>query len=262
MPSKTIKPCRHPACGALTTTKYCQTHKHQATAQRGTRHQRGYGKAWDKLRPHILRRDPMCQACHRAASTDVDHITPKSQGGTDDPGNLQGLCRPCHRSKTTAETKGDTSAAILPYISRRPTAPVVVLCGPPGAGKSRRISHEYNGWDVIDISHIKARISGNPIYADATEFIWRAIAERNRRLEGISKPTVVETLAPQLSYRRHWREQLNATIEVIEADTYRCTNQIQQDPRRQAQSMEYWTQLVTWWWTHYISDSRDTIVST
>ena len=75
---------------------------------KGSRHQRGYGTAWDKLRLHILQRDAyLCQACLKAnrptEATHVDHIMPKSIGGTDDEGNLQSLCQTCHAEKTAAE---------------------------------------------------------------------------------------------------------------------------------------------------------------
>lgn len=73
-----------------------------------SRHERGYGSAWVKLREVILRRDGyLCQACKAKGrptpATDVDHITPKAQGGTDAQDNLQALCRPCHKDKTAQE---------------------------------------------------------------------------------------------------------------------------------------------------------------
>jgi len=76
--------------------------------QRGTRHERGYGTAWDKLRLVILRRDlHLCQPCkadgRTTPATAVDHIKPKSQGGTDDQDNLQAICDDCHRAKSAAE---------------------------------------------------------------------------------------------------------------------------------------------------------------
>lgn len=60
------------------------------------------------MRAYILRRDSfLCQACLREGrateATHVDHIKPKAKGGTDDEGNLQALCRPCHDAKTTRE---------------------------------------------------------------------------------------------------------------------------------------------------------------
>lgn len=77
----------------------------------GSRHARGYGTAWDKLRKVVLRRDMwLCQECSRHGRTtpakDVDHIKRKADGGTDQLDNLQSLCRPCHIAKTRAENQG------------------------------------------------------------------------------------------------------------------------------------------------------------
>lgn len=73
-----------------------------------TRHQQGYGTAWNKLRSVILQRDNyLCQACLKGGrvveGNHVDHITPKAKGGTDDPDNLQVLCKSCHQRKTIKE---------------------------------------------------------------------------------------------------------------------------------------------------------------
>ena len=74
----------------------------------GTRHERGYGYEWTKLRAHILRRDQyLCQPCltkgRPTNATQVDHIIPKSQDGEDDSDNLQAICDQCHKEKTHAE---------------------------------------------------------------------------------------------------------------------------------------------------------------
>jgi 5-methylcytosine-specific restriction protein A len=75
------------------------------TWARTSRHQRGYGAAWDKLRVHILRRDNgLCQPCLRknriTPATDVNHIKPKAQGGRDVDENLESSCGPCHDDET------------------------------------------------------------------------------------------------------------------------------------------------------------------
>jgi len=78
-----------------------------------TRHQQGYGTAWDKLRKVILERDcHLCQPCMRdqgrpTPASQVDHIKPKAKGGTDDPDNLQSICAPCHLDKSIRD-KGHT----------------------------------------------------------------------------------------------------------------------------------------------------------
>lgn len=75
---------------------------------RGSRHERGYGSAWDKLRKVVLSRDEgWCVACllygrHVPAKT-VDHVIPKSEGGGDELSNLQSLCADCHAEKSSAE---------------------------------------------------------------------------------------------------------------------------------------------------------------
>ncbi len=79
-------------------------------ADRGSRHARGYGSHWDKLRLVILRRDNhLCQSClakgRPTPANHVDHIRPKSKGGTDDHGNLQSLCQECHDEKTAQEDR-------------------------------------------------------------------------------------------------------------------------------------------------------------
>lgn len=74
-----------------------------------SRHKRGYGAAWDRLRASIMERDSyLCQVClenrQRATpATHVDHILSKAKGGTDDPANLRAICRPCHDRKSIEE---------------------------------------------------------------------------------------------------------------------------------------------------------------
>jgi 5-methylcytosine-specific restriction protein A len=80
----------------------------KAWAHQGSRHERGYGSAWVRLRAIILDRDlHLCQPCRRLGrvtpATQVDHIKPKANGGTDDSDNLQAICEPCHDAKTEAD---------------------------------------------------------------------------------------------------------------------------------------------------------------
>jgi len=81
-----------------------------------SRHERGYGAAWVKLRTRIMERDHgLCQVCSKAGRVTiayaVDHIVSKANAARlkwtpaqmDDPSNLQAICKPCHDSKTEAE---------------------------------------------------------------------------------------------------------------------------------------------------------------
>jgi 5-methylcytosine-specific restriction enzyme A len=108
------KPCL--ICRALVHdgTTRCSEHKVVAGSfadrQRGSRHERGYGSAWDKTRARILRRDAgICQAClkdgHVHRGTEVDHKVPKAEGGSEDDDNLQTICASAHRAKTVVEAQ-------------------------------------------------------------------------------------------------------------------------------------------------------------
>lgn len=108
--------CRHPGCGRLVEIAgYCDKHKDDAIGWGKNRQissrERGYGGRWRFLRQQVLERDSyLCCECAKegrvSAASDVDHIVPKSQGGTDDLSNLQSLCKKCHKTKTYAEKRG------------------------------------------------------------------------------------------------------------------------------------------------------------
>lgn len=105
------RPCLD--CGRLTRNP-SRCDEHQAAWQarqdqlRGSSTQRGYGAQWRRRAATIiaLHRNQYGDWCpgwktepHPAQVLTVDHITPKSAGGTDSPENLQVLCRSCNSRK-------------------------------------------------------------------------------------------------------------------------------------------------------------------
>lgn len=124
MPQRIPKPCRVRSCPNRTvlTHGYCEQHQDRQFARtahksnwsewqqkQGNVTQRGYGRAWQKLRDLVLKRDGyLCQSCKRngrlTRASCVDHIKPKSQGGDNAMCNLQSLCDTCHRLKTQVES--------------------------------------------------------------------------------------------------------------------------------------------------------------
>lgn len=72
-------------------------------------HQRTYkdsrynGRKWRGLREFIIKKNPTCIQCGRAATV-VDHINPVRLGGSFyDLDNLASMCAPCHNSKSALE---------------------------------------------------------------------------------------------------------------------------------------------------------------
>jgi 5-methylcytosine-specific restriction enzyme A len=101
--------CNHPTCPALLPRAgYCPAH----TRHRHDRQSRSFynSRKWrDRTAPAVLARDPICRICGRAWSTETDHVTPLrlcQARGIDphDPANLQGVCTPCHATKTVRES--------------------------------------------------------------------------------------------------------------------------------------------------------------
>lgn len=84
---------------------------------RGSSSDRGYGWEWQKARELAIRRDlGLCVPCLKQGRTtafaQVDHVIPKSQGGTDDVENLQCICGDCHAFKTQGESRGKNIAPV------------------------------------------------------------------------------------------------------------------------------------------------------
>jgi len=114
--------------------------RYEADARRESAAKRGYGHEWQRTRKFILRRDPVCviAGCNEAAA-EVDHIVPKRMGGPDTPENLQGLCKHHHSIKTANE-----SAFRSGHSFKR-----VVVCGPPGSGKSTWTNENAQPGDLV-----------------------------------------------------------------------------------------------------------------
>jgi len=58
---------------------------------------------WTAIRRRVWGRDNgLCVLCKKPGSS-VDHVVPRSQGGSHDPSNLRVLCTPCHDAKSNIE---------------------------------------------------------------------------------------------------------------------------------------------------------------
>jgi len=119
MPKRLKSLCRHKTCNAThrNANGLCDKHQTQASnwgkwsATKGNTTQRGYGREWELIKKQIKQRDNnLCQPCERTGRLTeahaVDHIKPKSQGGTNAPSNLECICKACHKAKTAMESRG------------------------------------------------------------------------------------------------------------------------------------------------------------
>lgn len=108
MPDLPLRPCPRPGCPAVVRGGgYCERHKPAPWRHERSAAARGYDRRWRRTRALILGHLPLCRLCEAAGITrlaaELDHIVPKAAGGSDDPTNLQPLCRAHHRAKTRAD---------------------------------------------------------------------------------------------------------------------------------------------------------------
>ena len=226
--------------------------------------ERGYGYAWKKLRLLILQRDAyLCQECYRhkklTPATDVDHIKPKSAGGTDDPDNLQSLCRSCHDIKTKLES--GNRPAIIPNFQKKPLIPVTVVCGPSGAGKSTYVRNNAKHNDlVLDLDDILVRISGQDYHTDYDRYLKIAIQERNSRLGMLANSADYDKCwlivgAPTYSERRKWKESLNADVIVLMPPEHVCKERV-----KNRDKYRNWDTIIDTWFQKYSQGRDETVI--
>lgn len=143
------------------------------------------GRPWRRLRDQVMARDKyLCQPCQREGrlteSTEVDHIVGVAKGGKDDPLNLQAICGSCHQAKTACESgEGQAPPAWLP----KPACPVVLVTGPPGAGKTTYCKANAKPNDVvIDLDECFQRVCGIHGHTAPREHLGSALRLRNMML--------------------------------------------------------------------------------
>ena len=106
--------------------------------ERGTPAERGYDRAWVKLRNNYIKHNPLCEmrgpACKGAARI-VHHVIPieKRPDLRLVRSNLMAVCDPCHRIAHDELVPGT----------------VVAVCGAPGAGKADYIRAHMKGPDLV-----------------------------------------------------------------------------------------------------------------
>lgn len=111
MPRSAPKKCSFVGCRKLVSdgSGRCEDHARPAWVKRKEVTKRITGRRLQKMREDLFMREPLCAECKQAGrvtlATQRDHIIPLFEGGPDDETNEQGLCVPCHETKSLAEAQ-------------------------------------------------------------------------------------------------------------------------------------------------------------
>jgi hypothetical protein len=191
-----------------------------------------------RLRYEILRRDNhCCRYCGDAApevKLVIDHVTPVSLGGTDDPSNLVAACQPCNAGKAAATPDTALVDDVLNDSAMWDKAKAEATTGRRAdkfAGFEDEIGEvekAWAGWVCRDGAGVRHSVPKDENWK-ASVRIWllRGLPpERMLELIGITMKKEDVTAANRWRYFAGcaWR-----TIEKIEADTERAYDEMKRE---------------------------------
>lgn len=139
-----------------------------------------------------------------------------------------------------------TAAELVRTIRAPRASDIVLVCGPPGSGKSSWTKTHRPTGVVIDWYHLNQAIAANPrkerhtdILKTVEKAIIQAWAARPNHERG---PLTIERTAPLAADRDHYR-QLGAAVVLFHAPRHLCIERCSTRP----EGADYWTPVIDEW---------------
>lgn len=208
-------------------------------------------RRWPPLRDQVLSEEALCRAGCGRPPTVVDHIRPHrgNEQLAFDRANLQGMCKPCHDSKTARET-GFAGGGQRPIA----TAKTTLVCGAPCSGKTTWVRERAEPGDLVVDWDTLAQALGSPSThehpAALTPFVAEArdaVIARLGRSHGIARAWVIATAPRQVD-----RDRIapGADVVVLATTEAECVRRALADGRP-ADTVDA---IATWWRTYRADD--------
>lgn len=270
------KPCAHSGCFRLVDlgSVYCEAHAKDDKRDRGRpsdqkrqscEYRKWYNKAaWrgpNGRRAQQLAAEPLCALCpdhSKRLATIADHVIPHNgDHGLFWFGELQSLCKSCHDiTKQRSERRvgrGVRWGWSIPDEIGCSAIPVIVVCGPPAAGKSTYVESQKAADDiVIDMDVFISRLNGEK-WETRPEIVSKAFRMRDDVLRSLayrkSGRAWFPITAADPDERAAWLRALGklAEIVIVAPPKEQVISQMKSDPRRSRRWDEMTKEIERWY---------------
>lgn len=147
--------------------------------------------------------------------------------------------------------KNNTENIYLPSIVKPINKDIYIVCGAPGSGKSTYVNKNAEQEDlIIDLDNIIMQYTNKPLYSNTEKYVRIAIERRNEILNSLnsykSKRVWFIVSAPTSNGRKHWKEQLDGTVIMLDTSKDECYKRLERDTRRSNNIMKYKVAVRNW----------------
>jgi 5-methylcytosine-specific restriction protein A len=209
---------------------------------------RKYPKSWDRLSTATRLEEPLCRMCLALGKTTpadaVDHIVPKSEGGSiHDPANLQPLCRQHHDQKTARDNARGTARGKFP-------ANVRIVTGPPAAGKSTFVRERFAPGDLaFDWDAVASTLYGVGPWETTRDMVEPLRRVRGAVLAAGSEgwvPGTTWVIVSDLEQAERLADELHARLDVVSTSIDTCLERLASRPATAERRAEQHAAVTSW----------------